>query len=1003
MKPQPPEAVEPAEPATRDGGPNPTLHDLVGLLVRVADQRVEREELAKGLRVELAADVDRLRKQVAEAQAAQSRTQDDHLSRLGTTLDDLRQRVATGENHLRSQRDDLARALQGDLAADLESLGAQLRELLEARGKAQVERLALIDGTLGDLQRRAQDGEARLRALDQRVTQESVDALVERATRLAADRVYKQEFEERVTELSDAFLEADDRLGRLRAYIDQFGPGGLPVLKQANEALTQRVEDLGRELARSREEATHLQRKVAELDAAAIRRQVEAGIDPAVLERRLRELEQRDRDVADRESLSSENARLRLAQERLQEQLRAWEDKADGEHHARAEQAELRRLRDEVEKADAARSNAERARVRAEQRALASEQEAERARTRLLEVEVDAASAKEREARLVLLTTELKRVGELYERGQAQLSEGRRSFVELETAYHDLSNEHAALRVNFALTNEQARAEAASASREEVERARASLDAWAQSQADIRAAEHRSAAERLARRVSELEDQAQDLRDDRDGLREALARATAEAKRLEAEMESVRGAAEKRIELYEAEISDSAKRDWEQRQAEAARLLADAKAEETRMFALADQAQEAREAATADVAQLAAHKGVIEAELEGLRRQIDDLRVRVVPEDERAAQLHVPVFQAADLAPVGAADEAAWLREVERAIDEAGFTFHPRLVRAFHTSLKIAHHAPLVVLAGISGTGKSELPRLYADLGGVPFLEMAVQPSWDSPADLFGFFNYTDGRLKAEPLARLLAQVAADGPLRQSPSMVLLDEMNLARVEYYFADLLSKLEARRGVRRLGGDAEARRRASISLDVGPGASAIPLYLDERVLFVGTMNEDESTLTLSDKVLDRACVLTFPAPLSMQMTEQRRVQRRAQRVSWETWQGWIRDTMPREESEQLNAINEVMGLLRRPFGHRLFRAIHAYLANYPGETADAWADQFAMKIIPRLRGLECDAQRVRDGLDELAHHVPAPLADAFAAARDHEFFTWAGASDLYRVDR
>jgi hypothetical protein len=58
---------------------------------------------------------------------------------------------------------------------------------------------------------------------------------------------------------------------------------------------------------------------------------------------------------------------------------------------------------------------------------------------------------------------------------------------------------------------------------------------------------------------------------------------------------------------------------------------------------------------------------------------------------------------------------------------------------------------------------------------------------------------------------------------------------------------------------------------------------------------------------------------------------------------------------------------------------------------------------MKIIPRLQGLECQSRTVRHGLDALAQHLPPELHDAFGAARDHEFFTWAGAADLYAVER
>jgi 5-methylcytosine-specific restriction endonuclease McrBC GTP-binding regulatory subunit McrB len=131
--------------------------------------------------------------------------------------------------------------------------------------------------------------------------------------------------------------------------------------------------------------------------------------------------------------------------------------------------------------------------------------------------------------------------------------------------------------------------------------------------------------------------------------------------------------------------------------------------------------------------------------------------------------------------------------------------FGPRLLRTFHTSLKAAEMSPLTVLAGVSGTGKSELPRLYARFGGLAFLPLAVQPNWDSPQSLFGYFNSVENRFNATELLQAMVQFqpSRQGSKREHSQedrllLVLLDEMNLAYVEQYFSDLLSKLEQRRG-------------------------------------------------------------------------------------------------------------------------------------------------------------------------------------------------------------
>ncbi len=221
------------------------------------------------------------------------------------------------------------------------------------------------------------------------------------------------------------------------------------------------------------------------------------------------------------------------------------------------------------------------------------------------------------------------------------------------------------------------------------------------------------------------------------------------------------------------------------------------------------------------------------------------------------------------------------MENVSTALTERGLRFDTRTLHAFHTALKSTVSSPLVTLAGVSGTGKSELPRCYADALGLNFLGLAVQPRWDSPQDLFGFYDYLEQRFRPTELTRALLQMDPIGPVEgrgwECPDeyanvllegqmlLVLLDEMNLARVEYYFSEFLSKLETRRGID--WEDEGQRQRAEIVLDVSGRTSAqqpLRLFVGQNVLFVGTMNEDESTQALSDKVIDRSNVLRFGSP-------------------------------------------------------------------------------------------------------------------------------------------
>jgi predicted nucleic acid-binding Zn-ribbon protein len=216
--------------------------------------------------------------------------------------------------------------------------------------------------------------------------------------------------------------------------------------------------------------------------------------------------------------------------------------------------------------------------------------------------------------------------------------------------------------------------------------------------------------------------------------------------------------------------------------------------------------------------------------------------------------------------------------ELQQNLKVQGLLFSDRILKAFHTSLKVSQISPLTVLAGVSGTGKSILPLEYAKAMGMHSLIVSVQPRWDSPQDLFGFYNYLEHKYKATDLARALMRMDKYNFLQGNfPSLkgqkrhermllVLLDEMNLARIEYYFSEFLSKLEIRRLVTDPS-QQDQRAPAEFELETGPRSaedSIFRLWVGENVLFVGTMNEDESTQTLSDKVLDRANVLRFGRP-------------------------------------------------------------------------------------------------------------------------------------------
>ena len=227
-------------------------------------------------------------------------------------------------------------------------------------------------------------------------------------------------------------------------------------------------------------------------------------------------------------------------------------------------------------------------------------------------------------------------------------------------------------------------------------------------------------------------------------------------------------------------------------------------------------------------------------------------------------------------------------------------------------------------------------------------------------------------------------------PFANRMLLVLLDEMNLARVEYYFSEFLSRLEGRPRQDNAASDRE-RGPAEIDIDVTRKGQSLRVYAGQNILFVGTMNEDESTLALSDKVMDRANILRFPRPTHLREDlpipdEQAVASGYLSKDLWTT--RWMKDNERLDPAERKRAtelieeINEVMDSLGRPYGHRMSQAMLHYVANYPSsENSEAvnhgLADQIEQRIMPKLRGV--DVASDRHALQKLADIVGDKLGD------------------------
>lgn len=371
---------------------------------------------------------------------------------------------------------------------------------------------------------------------------------------------------------------------------------------------------------------------------------------------------------------------------------------------------------------------------------------------------------------------------------------------------------------------------------------------------------------------------------------------------------------------------------------------------------------------------------LVDAENNRLMAELKRLQSAYEREEDREARIRdieSPLIEIDYPREADKVDEIEWLEKIGKSCIDYGLSFPRRILYAFHTALKTAEWSPVTVLAGVSGTGKSELPRLYSHFGGMNFLSLSVQPNWDSQESMLGFFNSIDNKFDAQPVLRLLAQSqkmkdeSYPFGLLDVMTLILMDEMNLSHVELYFAEFLSKLELRRGCK--GNDVP-----NLAVKLGAGIEHYNLPLGRNVLWAGTMNQDETTKSLSDKVLDRGIVINFPRPTTLERRKELKPlgdqTPLLSRKVWESW--WCRKSIFGDDQILpykgfIETMNTSLSKVGRALGHRVWQSIEYYMSNYPEvmlaqknnddrllakAMKTAFEDQLVQKVMPKLRGIE-----------------------------------------------
>ncbi|MFW5980948.1 MAG: hypothetical protein ACOCRU_00070 [bacterium] len=411
----------------------------------------------------------------------------------------------------------------------------------------------------------------------------------------------------------------------------------------------------------------------------------------------------------------------------------------------------------------------------------------------------------------------------------------------------------------------------------------------------------------------------------------------------------------------------------------------------------------------------------VKFQIEKYKEEVDRLKSifeKPAERENRAEAIRIPYFKIAGTLEKNI-EEIHWLDTINEKCQKSGFKFNRRLINSFHTSLKTSDWSPLTVLAGVSGTGKSKLPELYSMFGGMYFLPLSVQPDWDSPQSIFGFFNSIDNKFNATPLLRTLYQsqdIDGADSLKDRMTIVLLDEMNLAHVELYFSDMLSKLEWRRG---------NSEKVPLDIDLGAGVDDLQINLSNNILWVGTMNEDETTKSLSDKVLDRGNLISFPRPEQFERRIETKLADESPMLARNTWDSWLKDSKYLSDKigdykTALEEINNHLENVGRALGHRVWQSVENYMANHPmvikaynNEGPDSkelknhldisFEDALVHKVMPKLRGIELRGNSKTNCLDKiekvLQDKADGLVEDFHLAARSpYGSFVWRSAKYL-----
>lgn len=280
-----------------------------------------------------------------------------------------------------------------------------------------------------------------------------------------------------------------------------------------------------------------------------------------------------------------------------------------------------------------------------------------------------------------------------------------------------------------------------------------------------------------------------------------------------------------------------------------------------------------------------------------------------------------------------------------------------RDVRCFLGGLAMSR---LLLLQGISGTGKTSLPLAFSQAIGTPATVVSVQAGWRDRQDLIGYYNAFHRHYYAQNFLQALYR-AGTPAFKDRPFLIVLDEINLSRVEQFFADFLSAMEQPEGQRQL---------TLLDDSITPAPALMiegrHLPIPPNVWFVGTANHDETTTEFADKTYDRAHIMELPRRDPAQIFQPERLHPYADPLSYRSLLDAFQAARKKQAGHVKKAIewlgtpDAIAALLEKRFrvgwGNRLERDVEQFVPvviEAGGTLGEAMDHLLATKVLRKLR--------------------------------------------------